>query len=151
MKNYNSHSTEQQEAGRIIFEKVKEWLDINLVEEPKIILGNDIFTHIEPDFYSEEHLVVGEIFSHIGKAKKTQDNKIAFDILKMLLLEKVTNKHYRKILVVCDETEYRHLNGKSVLAESIRQYGIEVKMIDIEAELRDKIVSAQQRQVMVNK
>ena len=52
---------------------------------------------------------------------------------------------------MCDETEYKHLNGKSVLAESIRQYGIEVKMIDIESELRDKIVSAQERQVMVNK
>lgn len=40
---------------------------------------------------------MGEIFSYIGKNKKAQNKKISNDILKMLLLEKVIRKEYRKI------------------------------------------------------
>ncbi|MFQ9703194.1 MAG: hypothetical protein ACLR0U_15560 [Enterocloster clostridioformis] len=74
---------------------------------------------------------MGEIFSHIGKPKKAQNNKIANDILKMLLLDRITGKTYRKIIVVCDEIEWKKLNGKSLfLAETIRQFGIETSFAD---------------------
>lgn len=36
------------------------------------------------------------------------------------------------------------------LAESIRQFGIELKRVDISDELRDTILSAQNRQDMIN-
>ena len=75
---------------------------------------------------SFEIFVIGYIFAHIGKPKKAQDNKIANDILKMLLLEKIAGKHYRKIIVVCDEQEEKKLKGSSALSESIRQFGIEI-------------------------
>lgn len=65
------------------------------------------YTYIQPDFYSEEPGIIGEIFAHIGKPKKAQDNKIANDIWKMLLLEKITGKQFRKVIVVCDEAEKR--------------------------------------------
>ena len=68
----------------------------------------------------------------------------------MLLLEKVTGKTYRKIIVVCDELELKKLNGLSALAESIRQFGIEVMLVDIDDELREKILGAQSRQKMIN-
>ncbi|EGT4562027.1 hypothetical protein DFW19_08590 [Clostridioides difficile] len=93
---------------------------------------------------------MGEIFSHIGKPKKAQNNKIANDILKMLLLDRITGKTYRKIIVVCDEIEWKKLNGKSVLAETIRQFGIETIKIEIEDEMRNTILEAQKRQTMVN-
>lgn len=93
---------------------------------------------------------MGEIFSHIGKNKKAQNKKISNDILKMLLLEKVTGKKYRKIIAVCDEIEWKKLNGKSVLAETIRQFGIEIINIEIEDEMRNTILEAQKRQNMVN-
>ena len=93
---------------------------------------------------------MGEIFSHIGKPKIAQNNKIANDIMKMLLLEKITEKTYRKIIVVCDEIELEKLNGKSVLAETIRQFGIEIIYIEIEDEMRNTILEAQKRQNMVN-
>lgn len=40
--------------------------------------------HIEPDFYSKEEKIVGEIFAHHGKTKGGQNHKVAQDILKML-------------------------------------------------------------------
>ena len=145
-----SNSAEQQYAGHIIFEHVKELLEVNLSENPKIFLADNLYTYIEPDFYSEGECIVGEIFAHIGKPKKAQDNKIANDILKMLLLEKVKGKKYRKIIVVCDELQENKLNGLSALAESIRQFQIEVIRVEISEELKKKIVDAQSRQKMVN-
>ena len=84
--------------------------------------------------YSADNCIIGEIFAHIGKPKKAQDNKIANDILKMLLLEKIAGKHYRKIIVVCDEQEEKKLKGSSALSESIRQFGIEILYIEINEE-----------------
>ena len=143
-----SSSIEQQEAGHIIFNMVKDWLGVDLKETYKIYLAD---TYMEPDFFSEKEAIVGEIFSHIGKPKKAQDNKIANDILKMLLLDKLHNKIYRKIIVVCDDAEYKKLNGKSLVAESIRQFNIEIKKFDLSDDVRNRIIEAQNRQVMVNK
>ena len=82
----------QMQAEDIIFSKVEEQLGIKLERNPKIYLRDNAFTYMQPDFYSSEQCIIGEIFAHIGKPKKAQDNKIANDILKMLLLERVTGK-----------------------------------------------------------
>ena len=145
-----SSSEEQMIAEHYILEAIEKRLQIALEHNSKIYLADNPFTYIQPDFYSEEYCIVGEIFSHIGKPKKAQNNKIANDIMKMLLLEKITEKTYRKIIVVCDEIELEKLNGKSVLAETIRQFGIEIIYIEIEDEMRNTILEAQKRQTMVN-
>jgi hypothetical protein len=145
-----SCSTEQKEAEKYIFEIVQNQIGENLKANPKIFLADNAFTYIQPDFYSENGRIVGEIFANIGKPKKAQDNKIANDILKMLLLEKVTGKQYRKIIVVCDEAEEKKLLGLSALAESIRQFEIEVIKIEISEDVRSTIIVAQDRQIMKN-
>lgn len=142
-----SSSIEQQMAEKIIFEKVKEWLNIELEENAKIFVGK---TFMQPDFYSEKDGIVGEIFTHIGRPNKAQDNKVANDILKMLLLEKLEGRTYRKMIVVCDEQEMKKITGTSILAECIRQFHIEVKIIEIEANLRATLIAAQKRQRMIN-
>ena len=145
-----SDSIVQQEAECIMFHAVQEWLNIDLQKNVKVRLTDAPYPFIEPDFYSKDESVIGEIFAHIGKPKRGQHNKIANDVLKMLLLEKMTGRQYRKIIVVCDAVEENHLKGKSALAESIRQFGIEVKKIDLDDAMRTQILTAQARQVMVN-
>lgn len=147
---YKSSSIEQQYAEDVIFKQVEQILNVKLESNCKIYLADNAFTYMQPDFYSETGCVVGEIFAHIGKPKKAQDNKIANDILKMLLLEKVKGKRYRKILVVCDEAELKKLTGLSVLAESIRQFDIEVMYVEVDENLRTQLLRAQARQKMVN-
>lgn len=44
----------------------------------------------------------------------------------------------------------KKLKGESMLAECIRQFDIEVIMINIESDLRDALIAAQKRQRMVN-
>lgn len=151
MENTNkSSSLEQAEAEKVIFDKIEAVLKFSLKANPKIYLADNAFTYIQPDFYSEEAAIVGEIFAHIGKPKKAQDNKIANDILKMLLLEKVHNKRYRKIIVICDENEEKKLQGMSALAESIRQFEIEIIRIEIPEHIKNNILDAQNRQKMIN-
>ena len=145
-----SSSIEQMRAEAIIFALVEKALKVPLEKNPKLYLPTNEQTYIQPDFYSAEHCIVGEIFAHIGKPKKAQDNKIANDILKMLLLEKIAGKHYRKIIVVCDELEEKKLKGSSALSESIRQFGIEILYIQIDEQLRQEIINAQERQKMTN-
>ena len=147
---YKSSSHVQMQAENLIFQRVEEFLEIRFERNKKIYLADNAFTYMQPDFYSEEHRIVGEIFAHIGKPKKAQDNKIANDILKMLLLEKITGKQYRKILVVCDAAEKKKLEGQSVLAESIRQFRIEVMHIEIDEETKLQIMAAQELQKMTN-
>ena len=90
------------QVEEILFHKVEDLLNVKLSKNKKIFLADNAFTYIQPDFYSEEEYIIGEIFAHIGKHKKAQDNKIANNILKMLLFEKKTNKQYRKIVVVLE-------------------------------------------------
>ena len=145
-----SSSIEQVLAEEKIFTLVEKSLNVSLEKNPKLYLSNNEYTYIQPDFYSAEHCIVGEIFAHIGKPKKAQDNKIANDILKMLLLERTTGVQYRKILAVCDVAEKKKLEGQSVLAESIRQFGVEVMYIEIDAETQKQILAAQELQRMTN-
>ena len=147
---HKSSSHVQMLAEDIIFQEVEKILDTKFEKNKKLYMANNSYTYIQPDFYSWEASIVGEIFAHIGKSKKAQYNKISNDILKMLLLEKKSGKQFRKIIVVCDDIEYQQLQGKSVLAESIREFGIEIMCIDLDETLRMNILAAQERQKMTN-
>ena len=147
---HKSSSHVQMKAEKMIFHNVECILHMKLEKNKKLYLADNAFTYIQPDFYSEEESIIGEIFAHIGKPKKAQDNKIANDILKMLLLEKITGKQFRKIIVICDDAEKNKLQGQSVLAESIRQFGIEIMYIELEENMRKQIIEAQERQKMTN-
>lgn len=147
---HKSSSIEQMQAEDIVFEHVQSMIQEKLERNKKIYLKDNAFTYIQPDFYSKEADIVGEIFVHIGKPKKAQDNKIANDILKMLLLDKIHGKTYRKMLIVCDKEEEKKLKGLSALAESIRQFNVEVKYVDLDENTRKRVLAAQQRQKMIN-
>lgn len=147
---HKSSSHVQMQAEEAMFIQVETMLATKLEKNKKIFLADNAFTYIQPDFYSEEDSIIGEIFAHIGKPKKAQDNKIANDILKMLLLEKITGKKFRKIIAVCDEAERKKLQGQSALAESIRQFGIEIMFIEIDDNMRSQIIEAQELQKMTN-
>lgn len=143
-----SKSDEQQEAEVIIGNYVEEEFSCSLRRNERVALTDGV--SIVPDLYSEKDKIIGEIFAHIGSLKIGQQHKISQDILKMLLLEKTRGVKYRKILVVVDDKIEKYLKGKSFIAESIRQFGVEVKKIDLPDDEYEKIVSAQKRQVMVN-
>ena len=150
MDMHKSSSHIQIQAEEMMFSKIEHLFEIKFEKNKKIYLADNTYTYMQPDFYSEEFSIVGEIFAHIGKPKKAQDNKISNDILKMLLLDKISGKQYRKIIAVCDKKEMKKLMGQSVLAESIRQFGIEVILVELDEDMRNKILKAQEIQRMTN-
>ena len=147
---HKSSSHEQMRIEDIVFAEMEHRLQTKLDKNPKVYFSDNNFTYIQPDFYSKEKRVVGEIFAHIGKNKTGQVHKISNDILKMLLLEKSTGMHYRKMIVVCDESEIKQLSGKSMLAEAIRQFNIELVGVEIGDENKNRILCAQDKQKMQN-
>ena len=68
-------------AEQIIFEKVRNWLNKDLKENAKILVGK---TYMQPDFYSNVDGIIGEIFAHIGKPKKVRITKLQMIYLKCL-------------------------------------------------------------------
>lgn len=148
MDTSKSKSDEQQKAEITIGDRVEEYVACPLKRNERVVLTGGV--HIVPDLYSEKDRIVGEIFAHIGSLKVGQQHKISQDILKMLLLEKTKGVKYRKMIIIVDEKIEEYLKGKSFIAESIRQFGIEIKKIDLSAEEYEKIINAQRRQVMVN-
>lgn len=148
MDTSKSKSDEQQKAEITIGDRVEEYVACPLKRSERVVLTGGV--HIVPDLYSEKDRIVGEIFAHIGSLKVGQQHKISQDILKMLLLEKTKGVKYRKMIIIVDEKIEEYLKGKSFIAESIRQFGIEIKKIDLSAEEYEKIINAQKRQVMVN-
>ena len=150
MDMHKSSSHIQIQAEEMMFSKIEHLFEIKFEKNKKIYLADNTYTYMQPDFYSEEFSIVGEIFAHIGKPKKAQDNKISNEILKMLLLDKNSGKQYRKIIAVCDKKEMKKLMGQSVLAESIRQFGVEVILVELDEDMRNKILKAQEIQRMTN-
>lgn len=150
---HKSSSREQQMAEKEILERLfsdHNWCMDNFCINESILLGEKVSVCICPDFYSEKDGIIGEIHSHIGKLKPSQMHKICADILKMLLFEKVYHIKLRKMLVVCSEDEADQLSGNSYLGEAIRQFGIELICVHVQPDTYDKLVSAQERQKMVN-
>ncbi len=145
-----SCSVEQQMAEDEMFRLIEKELGCDVDRNVRVTMDKNRSVHIEPDFYSEEHGIIGEIFAHIGRNKRGQTTKIANDILKMLLLEKDRGRTFHKIIIVCDRQEEKALSGNSALAESIRQFGIELRRVKISDELKREILAAQSRQIMRN-
>jgi len=142
-KNIDSCSDVQQKYERIVFERVEEWLGVKLQSNPKIYFDK---VHIEPDFYSSEEKIVGEIFAHVDELLTGQKRKISQDILKMLLLDSKHDCIYRKIIVICDTAALKFLNGDSWTAACISEFGIEIKYIELSEEERQELLTTQAKQ-----
>jgi hypothetical protein len=105
---------------------------------------------VEFDGYSREQFVLAEAYVRHGKVKPAQRHKIAGDILKMIYVERVLGGVWRKYLCFADEAAAQSVQGDGWLAQTVRTFGVEVRVYPLPAEMRDAVIAAQKRQVMVN-
>ena len=143
-----SNSEEQRSIENYVIREIERILGFPLERNVSVQLADNIY--INPDFYSNDQTIVGEIYAHVGTLKVGQQRKISQDILKLLLLDKSKDVSYRKIITVVDDTVEKYLKGKSFIAESIRQFGIEIIRINLSDELYCTIQNAQSRQNLIN-
>ena len=138
-----SDSTEQQLAHKEILSLLNEKHQLNL--ESRKVLINDTLSQV--DGYSENPPILCEIYSRIGKMKVAQHNKIGKDILKMLLIEKMQNKTFRKIIAFADEEAASSFSGGESWYAKLKDYfNIEIIVVDISQQLLESLISAQKRQ-----
>lgn len=138
-----SDSTEQQLAHKEILSLLNAKFQLNL-ESRKVLISDTLF---QVDGYSENPPILCEIYSRIGKMKVAQHNKIGKDILKMLLIEKMQHKTFRKIIAFANEEAAQPFKeSESWYSKLKEEFEIEIIVIDIPLELKESLVIAQKRQ-----
>ena len=100
----------------------------------------------------QARLEVAEIIDrwYEGGIDPEQPDKLASDLLKMALVEKLTDRAWRKIMCFCDESAAITLKGRSWLAAAAH-FAVEVIVVDIPEKTREALLMAQKRQKMVNR
>lgn len=135
-----SDSTEQQKAEKKVLSLINKKYKLNLVSRKVLMDG----TTFQLDGYSENPPVLCEIYSHIGKLKPAQKNKINKDILKMLLIEKMKRKKFRKIIAFADEGAAKSfVSGVSWYSKIKDYFGIEIIVVNLSKSLKELLLKAQ--------
>ena len=138
-----SDSSEQQQAHKEILALVNDKFNLQL-EDRKVLIDNVLF---QVDGYSEEPPILCEIYSRIGKMRVAQTNKVVKDILKMLLIEKMQNQKFRKIIVFADdEAAQPFMTDESWYSKVKVNFDIEISVVGVSKELKESIEIAQKRQ-----
>lgn len=131
-------------AEATILAKLGETLGRQLKQGVVIFLGD---TEVHPDGVDDDRSVLVEVFAHVGKLKGGQRHKVSTDALKLIALRDAYPEA-RMILAFADEAAARSLSGWK--ARALKANGIEVQVVGLDQEDRERIEAAQLRQRMVN-
>lgn len=147
MKRIDSDSRFQLDIEAKLVSELEKVIGVKtLHNKKKILIQSEPETYFCPDIYSEEHGILGEVHVHAGPIKSGQRQKIANDILKMLLFEKTQNKEYKKYYLICSDEEDRFLHGKSYVAAAAKIYGIQILKISLSEKEKNKLQAIMTRQ-----
>lgn len=147
MQIHLSDSADQREAEVVLLAGLSKAIGVQLTPR-RLSIGEA--SQVVLDGCSEDGCIFAEIYAHIGQTKGAQRHKIARDVLKLVVVEAELRRPCRKILGFADHAAASYLRGKSWLAAVVQALQIEVHVIDLPAEWRDRLQCAQARQVMVN-
>lgn len=141
-----SDSNVQMVAEKLILEGLETKLNIptGSLQAKKIMFDDKV--GIEIDGYSEEHKIMVEVFSRIGKLLPAHYEKLANDILKLKLAEDIHKVHHKKYIAVCGEDAERYLRGSSWKAFAAKYYDFEIVHIGLSSDNREIILNAQKQQ-----
>ena len=136
-------SSEQREAEIWLLRELSNKLGITLTKKK---LGVDKGSWIEMDGFCESPLILCEAWAHIGSPKPAQKNKVMTDAFKLLFASTLIKSNGKRILLFADRDAAAHFQGKSWMAQCLKEYNIEVRIIELPEELKAKVMKAQERQ-----
>ena len=136
-------SSEQREAEIWLLRELSNELGITLTKKK---LGVDRGSWIEMDGFCESPLILCEAWAHIGSPKPAQKNKVMTDAFKLLFASTLIKSNGKRILLFADRDAAAHFQGKSWMAQCLKEYNIEVRIIELPEELKAKVMKAQERQ-----
>ena len=147
MSSHVSDSSEQQAAETFLLAALANDLGLNFDDDASL----PISISVRPDAIDLSNNVLVEVYARVGELKGAQLHKVKGDILKLVLIERLLDSSWRKILCFGDAAAAAYARGGSWVAEAARVFDIEVVVQPLPSELRENILTAQARQVMVNK
>jgi hypothetical protein len=142
-----SDSTEQRSAEIALRELINIALDCELNPET-LDLGSGV--KINVDGIDRSNRILCEVYSRIGRLKGSQPDKVAGDMLKLMLAEKILGGTWRKLICLADLDAAKSFQGRTWLGAAIKTFGFELHVIDLPSNVRECLLAAQMRQVMVN-
>lgn len=89
--------------------------------------------------------VLVEVFAHVGRSKSGQRHKIAHDMTKLLLAEKLLGVPCRKVIAVIDEAAVAHLR-RGWDGDFAEHFGIEVRVVQGFGDRHEALRNVQARQ-----
>ncbi len=146
----NSNSDVQLVIEKELIKMFEERHEITgLKNDSYLYFKGNANTKISPDIYSDEHSIIGEVYSHIGKLKSSQMDKIAADILKMILFEEDSGKTYDKYYVICDKEVKKCMFGNAVVSNAIRMHKLHIECFELPESLTLKLKQAMNNQNLI--
>ncbi len=136
-------STTQREAEAVILAILGERLGAKLTPT-RIQLADQ--TRVEVDGASEDPPILCEAWAHQGPPKSAQRNKVLTDALKLAFVGSLRTPRPRLVLALSDLEAAKPFTGKSWYAHALRELGIEVMVVELPADLRERIRQAQVKQ-----
>lgn len=104
-------------------------------------------TYVDCDGVSKDPSVLAEVWAHIGPPKSAQRNKVLADALKLAHVSSVLGGQHRKILCFSDDEAAKPFQSRrSWYAGALRTLDIQVHVVDLPNEWRQRVVAAQARQ-----
>ncbi len=144
-KRKDSDSSVQKQLEGVLVTKYEKQTGFHGIHNTNKVWINSS-TYIVPDIYSEEHRIIGEVHAHTQRLKSAQKDKLASDILKMILFEKEKHVKFRKVILVCGKEEKAYLEGDSFVADAIKQFNIEIEYIRLTPEQEDILLRTAKKQ-----
>ena len=136
-------STTQREAEAVILAALGKQIGVALVPT-RIILADK--ARVEVDGVSNDPPVLCEAWAHQGAPKSAQRNKVLTDALKLAFVGSLREARPRLILAFSDAAAAQPFRGQSWYAHALRELSIEIVVVEIPDDLRERIRQAQVRQ-----
>jgi hypothetical protein len=137
-------SREQRHAERVMLELLGEHLGV-VLRPRRILLDEGI--RVEVDGADDELTILVEAWAHQGPPKVAQKHKVLADAFKLLHVAATLPSTPRLVLCLCDPEAARHFtSARSWAAHALRNFAIEVSVVEPPAEVKAAVLTAQQRQ-----
>lgn len=101
---------------------------------------------VEIDAATEDLSVLCEAWAHQGPPKPAQKNKVLTDAFKLAFVAKAIGGSPRLILLLSDEAAAAPFRGRSWYAAALAEFGVEVMVVDLPDDVRERIRDAQLKQ-----
>lgn len=138
-----SDSSVQRDAEEVMLAALS--LDVGVPLLPRRLALPD-GSHVEVDGVSFAPPVLAEIWAHQGPPKAAQTKKVLADAFKLVHVSAALGTSPRLVLCLSDIEAARPFQGGTWYAGALRRFNIEVNVVELPAEWRDRIRAAQRRQ-----